>query len=116
MIFAGNVTIDRANLAVYHGDVGRSWCKRGPRGGGGVSFKIMEHLILSSGVTAPKLLDLLYDADANGGPILGCKHIHIMICQLQPDIEELGLTLKKHRHNSHTVYRITQPHVARQTT
>ncbi len=107
MIFVGNITIDRTQTMICHGDVARIWRHWDTREAH--SFKIMEHLILSGGVTATKLLDLLYDDDPNGGPALGIKQIHVMICNLQPAIAMLGLTLKKHRQNSHIIYRISQP-------
>ncbi len=110
MIFVGNITIDRAEKAIYHGLRGRTWRQWDTREAH--SFKIMEHLILSGGITAPELLDLLYDDDPDGGPALGCKQIHVMICNLQPAIKELDLTLRKYRQNSHTVYRIVRPNVA----
>jgi hypothetical protein len=107
MIWHDNVRIDRKNKIIYCGDKSHRWQYQGGlRTNKYCSFRITEALLLSGGITTPRLFNLLYDDDPDGGPIEGRKQIDVMLANLKPAFAALGLELRSHRHNSYMVHRL----------
>ena len=107
MIRFGDITIDRAARTVRHGDAIHQFQFNG-KNGDNLRFKFFQHLLLCEpGLSAEELFSLLYDDDAEGGPLYGKEIIRIMIAHAEPTLQKLNLELHAVRHLSHTIYWVT---------
>ncbi len=107
MIRFGTVTIDTKTRTITNGARSRQWMNNcNDSRGRLIMFRMMKHLLLSSGITANELFTLLYGDRADGGPLEGDHIIHIHLAQVKPALDILGMKLKTWRKNSRTVYRV----------
>lgn len=115
MIRHNDITIDKKTLTISRWFIGPDFC-------GAVShrwqyktrlsirFRLVQHLIMTDGVTLGGLFDLLYNDDASGGPDQGIEAIRVMLCHSKPYLAKLGLQLTSEKIAGRMYYR-----VARQT-
>lgn len=110
MIRFGNITIDRRTHTITHGALSRKWqmSHRDDRTNG-VGFAIMTHLLLGGGMNREQIFEATYGEQADGGPLYGLEIVRIVIANLEPEIEKLGLALRTSRHNSRTLYWVAAP-------
>lgn len=97
MIRNGEIVVDRKRLMVAHRGVECFWHSRRNVGCHNYQFELAWHLILSGGMTARRLFDLLYAGDAGGGPLDGHHVIWVYLAHLKPWLARLGLEIRSRR-------------------
>ena len=111
MIRCKGIEIDRANAVITHGiakvHFGGRWREGVLRG---KKFMLVQHLILSGGVTKKQLFDLFYGDDPDGGPLDGFHIFDIYMSQIKSYIVRLHLHMHKEKRGGETYYRL-EPNV-----
>lgn len=107
MIRSGDITIDKKTLTITCGERSHQWQYKTRLS---IRFRMIQHLLLSDGVTLGGLFDLLYSEDADGGPDQGIECIRVMLCHAKPTLAKLGLAVASEKIAGRMHYR-----VARQT-
>lgn len=89
MIRYRGITIDRETMTIRHAGHTAQFVRPDQR----VKFGIMKLLILSNGIGAKKLFDLIYGDDPDGGPLEGPHVMHIKFKQWAATFAVLNLQL-----------------------
>jgi len=105
MIRFRDVEIDRSTQTIRHGLVWHRFLKNHSEPDNcNLRFKLISHLLLSTGLNSQQLFALLYDRREDGGPLYGENIIKIMTTHALPIINKLNFKLCTRRHLSRSVY------------
>ena len=99
VIHTSNIMIDRENFIIYVDQKARQFVpsrgkKNAEHGHHSLFFAACQHLILNGWTKRSDLMDFLYGADPDGGPIGGETDIDIHVCRWNIALESLGLIIQ----------------------
>ncbi len=105
MIRFRDIEIDRSTHTIRHGLVWHRFLMNHTEPDNcSLRFKLISHLLLSTGLNSLQLFALLYEHREDGGPLYGENIIKIMIEHARPVLNKLNLKLCTRRHLSRSVY------------
>jgi hypothetical protein len=100
MIRFGRVCIDRKNKVIANGELSHQFCLAAlcpSTNREWATFDMIQHLLLSGGISRRRLVDFLYGDREDGGPENQWDAVSVMLCHAKPILAALGMELRSEK-------------------